>query len=66
MLKCKLEEYKVFYIGGEGPTLTNFILNFNKCQVKTILYSKPNAHNYFKEIIFECFEFSYLQYIIHS
>ena len=28
-----VEEHRVFYIGIEGPTLTNLMLNYNKCQV---------------------------------
>lgn len=27
-----VEEHRVFYIGIEGPTLTNLMLNYNKCQ----------------------------------
>ena len=31
-LTTPIEDYKVFYIGVEGPTLSNLMLNFNKCQ----------------------------------
>jgi len=28
-----IENYEVFYIGREGPTLTNLLLNYAKCKV---------------------------------
>ena len=30
-----VEEHRVFYVGSEGATLTNLLLNYNKCQVVT-------------------------------
>jgi len=33
-LRKPVEEYQMFYIGFEGPSLTNLILNYNRCQVK--------------------------------
>ena len=32
-LRKPIEECQVFYVGYEGPNLTNLILNYNKCQV---------------------------------
>ena len=34
MLSSPVEEYVVFYIGVEGQTLSNLILNYNRCQVR--------------------------------
>lgn len=33
-LRKPVEKYQIFYIGFEGPSLTNLILNYNRCQVK--------------------------------
>ena len=32
-LTSPIEEYKVFYIGMEGASLNNLMLNYNRCQV---------------------------------
>ncbi|XP_058887635.1 2-(3-amino-3-carboxypropyl)histidine synthase subunit 2-like isoform X2 [Acipenser ruthenus] len=32
---CSLEDYRIFYIGQEGVTLTNFMMTFNQCSFYT-------------------------------
>ena len=31
-----VEEYQVFYIGAEGPTLSNLLLNYSRSQVMCV------------------------------
>jgi len=37
-LSAPIEEYSIFYIGSEGRTLTNIIMNYPTCQVEHRLY----------------------------
>ena len=31
-----LESYRVFYVGGESPTLSNLMINYSQCQVSML------------------------------
>ena len=55
-LAAPVEDYAVFYVGSEGPSLINLLLGLNKCQVRH--HTQHSGGPHFNSTLLSCFPFS--------